>query len=92
MSASVVVRRGGYIRRAARWLWVAVQAVWLDVADSPLLPADVVVGRLRNGEELTRIEKATVYQAEQLLSDVNKDLKELTVDEFRARWGIARTD
>lgn len=68
------------------------QALWLDVVDTPLLTADVVVVRLPHGEELTRIKKATMYQAEQLLSHVNKDLRELTVDEFRARWGIDRTD
>jgi hypothetical protein len=94
LSAQVVVRRGGPIWSAVRWLWVAFAAIVLQDPDAPLPSGptvDVVVTRRVDGKELIRIRKDTEPQAEELLAEVSRQLENLSVDEFCARWGAPRT-
>ena len=72
--------------RAARWVHDVVAELLGGLLPQPSL-TDLVVRRNGDDVEVLRLPAGDLPASEQLLQYVNRQLEDLTVEEFLGRWG-----
>jgi hypothetical protein len=87
LSASLIRRSDGRLRRATRWLGI-ILTLFAGGPSEASHTTDVVVRWRADGRELLRVSSGTSSEANQLLAYINAQLDELSVERFCERWGV----